>query len=235
LDPRALPGLRPEQTAALYSDLLKQYKCVTTPEEFIAAFKKNALTCVSDDLVARLSNGPDETEALRRLLVGTDAKAASFFSGADALAKYLRFSFPLSLGDNIPQVAPNPYAVQTYSSAGFAGLRQARNGQALVNSIGFGAPDWSTTDAFVLGVFSKAAVRAAMRSDNEYYQVNERGEGVEERKREKKKRKKKRSENASGSKKKNSSHFSPSHLFQIKNRGTTSRPPPWACALTGKT
>ena len=35
-------GLKPEQTAAIYRDLLQQYQCVTTPEEYIAAFKKNS-------------------------------------------------------------------------------------------------------------------------------------------------------------------------------------------------
>ena len=145
---------------------------MTTPAQFAAAFRENSLArrCVSDDLVARLQSGPDVDQALSRLRSGTAAKPLSFFSGADALAKYLVISFPQSLGDNIPQF-DNSYRNQNYSSAGFAGLRQFRNGQGLVNGIGFGAPDWSATDAYVLGVFSKSAIRAAMRSDNEFYQV----------------------------------------------------------------
>lgn len=39
-----------------------------------------------------------------------------------------------------------------------------------MNNIGFGAPDWSSTNSYVVGVYSKAAIRAAMRSDNEFYQ-----------------------------------------------------------------
>ena len=145
---------------------------MTTPAQFIAAFKENGLArrCVSEDLVGRLQNGPDASQALSRLQAGTASKPLSFFSGADALAKYLVTSFPENLGDNIPQF-DNAYFNQNYSSAGFAGLRRSRNGQGLVNNIGFGAPDWSTTDAYVLGVFSKSAIRAAMRSDNEFYQV----------------------------------------------------------------
>ena len=42
--------------------------------------------------------------------------------------------------------------------------------QQLVNNIGFGAPDWSSTNSYVVGVFSKAAIRAAMRFDNEFLQ-----------------------------------------------------------------
>ena len=44
------------------------------------------------------------------------------------MAKYSRISFPSSLGDNIPQFN-NPYFNQTYESAGFAGIRNLRNGQ----------------------------------------------------------------------------------------------------------
>ena len=47
--------------------------------------------------------------------------------------------------------------------------------QGLVNNIGFSATDWSTTNTYLMGVFSKAAVRAAMRSDNEFYQVSRMG------------------------------------------------------------
>ena len=180
-------GLRPAQTADIYRDLLAQYKCVTTPAQFAAAFRANALagSCVSEDLVARLQDGANATEALSRLRGGTAGKALNFWAGADALAKYLALSFPQSLGDNIPQSAGNTYAVQDYASAGFAGLRQFRNGQALVNGVGYGAPDWKSTDAFALGVFSKSAIRAAMRSDNEFYQVREREEETRERGREK--------------------------------------------------
>lgn len=124
-------GLRPEQTAAIYADLLKQYKCVTTPAQWVEAFKKNAFTCVSEDLVARLANSDvNAVETRNRLLSGTSSKPANFWSGADALAKYLRVSFPLSLGDNIPQFK-NTYFNQTYNSSNFAGLRQLRNGQAV--------------------------------------------------------------------------------------------------------
>ena len=159
-------GLRPEQTVNIYRDLLAQYKCVTTPAQFISAFKANTLagSCVSEDLVARLQDGPDAAASLSRLRGGTAGKALNFWSGADSLAKYLAISFPQSLGDNIPQAPGNAYATQDYASAGFAGLRQFRNGQGLVNGIGFGAPDWRSTDTFVLGVFSKAAIRAATTS-----------------------------------------------------------------------
>jgi len=165
--------LRPEQTALLYGDLLRQYKCVTTPAEFVAAFKANALTCASDDLVARLSNAGNAAAALSKMLARTSQRAMNLWSGADALAKYISISFPQALGDNIPQIN-NPYFNQNYSSAGFAGVRQYRNGQGLVNNIGYSATGWLSTNTYALVVYSKAAVRAAMRSDNEFYQVRER-------------------------------------------------------------
>jgi hypothetical protein len=164
--------LRPEQTAALYRDLLQQYKCVTTPAEFVAAFKANALTCSSDDLVARLSSSNTTAFALSSFLERPSQRALSLWSGADALAKYVRTSFPQALGDNIPQIN-NTYFNQNYSSANFAGIRQYRNGLGLVDNIGFSAVDPSFTNAYVLGVISKAAVRAAIRSDNEFYAVRE--------------------------------------------------------------
>ena len=168
--------IKPEQTAALYLDLLKQYKCVTTPAEFIAAFKANALTCASDDLVARLQPDSTAAGALASLKARTSQRAASLWSGADALAKYVSISFPQALGDNIPQF-DNSYFNQSYSSAEFAGVRTYRNGAGLVNNIGFSAVDVSTTSTYVLGVFSKAAVRAAQRSNNEFYQVSVGGGG----------------------------------------------------------
>lgn len=124
-------GLKPQQTAAIYADLLNQFKCVQTPAQWVEAFKKNSFTCVSEDLVGRLANSDVNVDETRnRLLSGTASKAANFWSGADALAKYLRVSFPLSLGDNIPQFN-NSYFNQTYNSSNFAGLRQFRNGQAV--------------------------------------------------------------------------------------------------------
>lgn len=71
--------LRPEQTAALYRDLLSQYKCVTTPAEWVAAFKANALVCASDDLVLRLSPASNSSAALSALLARTSARAATFW------------------------------------------------------------------------------------------------------------------------------------------------------------
>ena len=71
--------LRPEQTAVIYRDLLAQYKCVTTPAEWVAAFKANALVCASDDLVLRLQPASSASEALKGLFARTSSRAATFW------------------------------------------------------------------------------------------------------------------------------------------------------------
>lgn len=162
--------LRPDTTSAVYKEMLNQYDCVTTPAEFVAAFNANTPRCVSDDLVARLSSGPDVATARNRSLT-TNVKAANFYSGSDALAKYLRIGFPKSVGINTPQDPANLYNTQSYMSANFAGLKEYRNGQGLVNGVGYSAVDWSVTDTYSLAVFSKSAIRAAMRTDDSFYQV----------------------------------------------------------------
>ena len=125
--------LRPEQTAVIYRDLLAQYKCVTTPAEWVAAFKANALVCASDDLVLRLQPASSASEALKGLFARTSSRAATFwyaflFFFSPEKDEVKKKNSPPPLGDNIPQFN-TPYFNQTYESAGFAGIRNFRNGQ----------------------------------------------------------------------------------------------------------
>jgi hypothetical protein len=162
--------LHPDTTKAVFKEMLNQYDCVTTPAEFIAAFNANTPRCVSDDLVGRLSSGADVMTARNKSLTA-DRRAANLWSGSDALAKYLRIGFPKVVGINTPQDPSNVYNQQSYMSAGFAGLQQYRNGQGLVNGVGYSAVDWSVTATYSLAVFSKSAIRAAMKTDDSFYQV----------------------------------------------------------------
>ena len=59
--------------------LLNQYDCVTTPAEFIAAFKANTPRCVSEDLVGRLSSGVSVEQAANRSVSRSFLVFFSFF------------------------------------------------------------------------------------------------------------------------------------------------------------
>ena len=56
----------------------------------------------------------------------TDLKAANFWAGSDALAKYLLIGYPKNIGISVPEVAPNAFNQQSYESPNFAGLKEYR-------------------------------------------------------------------------------------------------------------
>ena len=74
----------------------------------------------TDPLFFSLSNN------LKKKQSATDLRAANFWAGSDALAKYLRIGYPKNIGISIPEIAPNSYNTQSYESANFAGLKEYR-------------------------------------------------------------------------------------------------------------
>lgn len=130
------------------------YNCIRTPEEYQAAFERRASRCVSKDLIGRVSQG---------LTVGTSTfngtqKSAYFFTNSDGLAKYLRIGFPQTLGDYLPSDNVS------LTDPAFPGLVDISSGQALLEALGYGVTEIQINNVFVLNIFSRSALKDALRS-----------------------------------------------------------------------
>lgn len=126
----------------------------------MAAFLARDLRCVDADLYGRIGSGPTADVSLNSTL-SLNSRPVYFWSGADGLAKYLRYGPPPVVGLNMS--SNNSFAVQDFASANFTGLQEFKNGQALISNIGYSATDWSLDSVFTLVVISRAAVRAQMK------------------------------------------------------------------------
>ena len=73
--------------------LADQADCVSTPAEYVEAFKAREPRCVSPDLFGRVASGSSVEEAAFSSPY-TSEKLAYFWSGADVLAKYMRIGYP---------------------------------------------------------------------------------------------------------------------------------------------
>ena len=127
--------------------------CVKTPAEYVEAFRNRESRCVSKDLIGRISQGfhPATNSSFP---LDVSKRAAYFFAGSDALAKFMRIGFPLAVGD----------FVDPLSRGDFPGLQQISNGQAFLEAVGFSATDIDISTLYVLNIFSRKAIRRAILS-----------------------------------------------------------------------
>jgi hypothetical protein len=139
-------------SAVVRSDA-RTLNCVKTPAEYVEAFNNRETRCVSDDLIGRISQGYNPTTKAGFPL-DVSKRAAYFFAGSDALAKFLIIGFPETVGD----------FVDPLSEANFPGLQQVSNGQAFLEFVGFAAPDIDIATLFTLNIFSKIAIRNTIAS-----------------------------------------------------------------------
>jgi hypothetical protein len=139
--------------AVIGSNARTTLDCVKTPAEYVQAFKNRESRCVSKDLVGRITQGFNPATG-RGFPIDVSKRAAYFFAGSDALAKFLVIGFPETVGD----------FVDPLSEAAFPGLQQVSNGQAFLESVGFAAPDVDIATLYTLNIFSRRAIREVILS-----------------------------------------------------------------------
>jgi hypothetical protein len=127
--------------------------CIKTPGEYVQAFKSREERCVSKDLIGRISQGFNSATG-RGFPLDVSKRAAYFFAGSDALAKFLVIGFPETVGD----------FVENLSKGSFAGLQEISNGQAFLEGVGFSAADIDISQLFTLNIFSRKAIRGVVLS-----------------------------------------------------------------------
>lgn len=134
----------------------EQKKCVETPQEFAKAFAAKEPVCVSDNLIGRIFSGKDASN----IYLQVNSKPASFYSGYDALERYLRSGYPDSFGYFTPSRGA------TLSQPNFPGLETPSNGFALLQTVGYDPQYIDIQNVYVLSVFDKRAIDDLVKSQN---------------------------------------------------------------------
>ncbi len=127
--------------------------CVKTPAEYVEAFAKRQPRCVSNDLISRISQGYNPSTKLGFPL-DVSKRAANFFTGSDALEKFLLIGFPATIGN----------FVGNQSDSNFPGLQEISNGQAFLEAIGYSASEVDISSLYTLNVLSRNSIRKVVRS-----------------------------------------------------------------------
>ena len=155
--PKLSPSPPPAQelpSEQILKDLAQQRECVKTPAEFVAAFAKRENRCVDPDLIGRTASG----DTVAKAALDVSYKAAFFWSGNDALQKYMRIGFPLTIGDYTIDQSQN------YSTPTFAGVQEMSNGQALLENIGWPGNYANISKVYSLNIVSRRALRELIYS-----------------------------------------------------------------------
>jgi hypothetical protein len=141
----------------------EQKICVQTPKEFAEAFAKREPRCVSTNLIGRVFNGVNASTVYLQV----DSKPATFYSGHDALERYLLSGYPEDFGYFTPS-----RAVNSLSDPDWPGLSQGpSNGFGLLQTIGY-SPEYIHIDrVYVLSVFDVRDI-ATLQSQNKAYPFN---------------------------------------------------------------
>jgi hypothetical protein len=134
----------------------KQNICVSTPKEFAEAFAAREPRCVEKHLIGRVFQGSDASN----IYLQVNSKPATFYSGYDALERYLRTGYPETFGYSTPSRAA------TLSQPNFPGLENHSNGFGLLQTIGY-SPEYIEIDkVYVLSVFDARDIDDLVKSQN---------------------------------------------------------------------
>lgn len=131
--------------------------CVETPQEFAEAFASREARCVSKNLMGRVFGGSNASSVYLQV----NSKPATFYSGYDALERYLRVGYPETFGYFTPS------REATISQPNFPGLESLSNGFGLLQTIGYD-PEYIEIDrVYVLSVFDIRDVDILVKSQND--------------------------------------------------------------------
>lgn len=134
----------------------EQKICVETPQEFADAFAAREPRCVAKHLIGRVFGGRDASS----IFLQVNSKPATFYSGYDALERYLRVGYPETFGYFTQSRAA------TISQPNFPGLESASNGFGLLQIIGYD-PEYIEIDrVYVLSVFDARDIDTLVKSQN---------------------------------------------------------------------